>query len=127
MKRKGSKSDYTAERNKELRAAFFSQETYSTGDEQMKKLIRTPASRFWVDPEHARDVISRVKKDPEALGRMKPERERMYRALMSRYDEIQRRNPRQSKLRCVSAAIYAGAPEFYIAPSTAREIIYAKR
>lgn len=124
MKRKGSKSDYTAERNKELRAAFFSQSAYSVTDRALAEVIKTPASRFWVDPDHARDVLSRIGRNPAILDKMLPERQRMYKALMGKCEEIQRKNPGMSKINCVSMAIYSGAPEFYITPSTFRSILY---
>lgn len=125
MKRKGSTSDFASQRNEELRRAFFSQDTYSTGDENLRKVLKTPTSRFWVDPDNARDVISRVIKNPALFSKMKPERERMYRALLEKYAEIQRQYPKLSRVACVSMAIYSGAPEFYIAPATARAILYS--
>lgn len=124
MKRKGSKSDFTEERNKELKSRFFSQEVYSTSDKSLIKVIKTPASRFWVDPDRARDVISTIKKNPGVLEKMYPERQRMYKALLSKYEEIQRQFPDKSRIDCVSMAIYSGAPEFFITPSTARNILY---
>ena len=126
MKRKGNKSDFTAERNAELRAAFFSQGVYSTCDEVMKKTVRMPASRFWTDPERARDVLSRIEKDPEAIAGMKPERQRMYSALYERYKSIRRQCPGESKISCATMAIYSGSPEFFLTPATVRSIIYNK-
>lgn len=124
MKKKGSKSDFTEARNRELRAAFFSQEVYSTSDRVLSKVIKSPTSRFWVDPDHARDVISRIEKNPEVLDNMLPERQRMWRELMERYHQLRIKFPERSRINCVSMAIYSGAPEFFITPSTARRIIY---
>lgn len=126
MKRKGATSDFSKARNMELRKAFFSQESYSTSDEAMKKVLATPASRFWVDPDRARDVMSSIEKNPAILDNMKKERARMYRALFKNYNEIRKANPGKSKISCVSQAIFGGAPEFYLSPSTAREIIYQR-
>lgn len=124
MKRKGCKSDFSEERDRELRRAYFSQGVYNTSDEIMQKTVKTPASRFWVDPERARDVISRMEKDPHALEGMFPERQRMYRELYSRYRSHRRRNPGSTKIDCVSMAVYSGAPEFFLSPKTARRMIY---
>lgn len=124
MKRKGSTSDFNAERDAELRSVFFSQKAYSTSDSVLKKTIQTPASRFWVDPDRARDVMSLIEKNPDCLAAMKPERRRMYTALYEKYNFYRRKNPDKSKIDCVSMAIYSGAPEFFIAPSTARRAIY---
>lgn len=124
MKKKGSVCDFNAERNAELRTAFFSQGVYSTRDEVVSKVVKTPASRFWVDPERARDVMSRIEKDPESISGMKPERQRMYMALYKKYCEIREQFPSDPKIKAVSMAIYSGAPEFFLSPATARSILY---
>lgn len=126
MKRKGATSDFSQARNSELRKVFFSQDSYSTCDEAMKKITATPASRFWVDPDRARDVMTSIEKNPAILDNMKKERARMYRELFRNYSEIRKANPTQSKISCVSKAIFGGAPEFYLSPATAREIIYQR-
>lgn len=127
MKKKGSTSDFIGQRNAELRAAFFSGGVYSTCDSVMKKTVRTPASRFWVDPDRARDMISRIEKDPGFMESMNPERRRMYEALYRKYREIQISFPGKSKIRAVTMAIYSGAPEFFLSASRARSIIYNKQ
>ncbi|MDE7419263.1 MAG: hypothetical protein K2N35_03550 [Muribaculaceae bacterium] len=124
MKKKGSVSDCFAERNDELRKAFFNQGVYSTCDEVISKVVKTPSSRFWVDPERARDVMSRIEKNPDSISGMHPERQRMYLALYERYQELRRQYPADPKIKVVAMAIYSGAPEFFLAPSTARAIIY---
>ncbi len=124
MKKKGSKTDYNATRNAELRAAFFSQDHYSTSDTVMKKIVKTPSSRFWVDPDRARDMMSRMEKDPGALSGMLPERQRMYKALFKKYQKVRLQRPELTRIEAVTAAIYSGAPEFFITPSTARTLLY---
>ena len=124
MKKKGNISDFTDQRNAELRAAFFSQETYSTSDAAMAKVLKTPASRFWVDPPRARDVMSRMERDRAYTASMHPERQRMYEALFRRYLEIRRQFPGESKIKAVTMAIYSGAPEFYLSASAARKVVY---
>lgn len=124
MKKKGNKSDFTAERNAELRSAFFNQGIYSTRNEVMEKAVKSPSSRFWVDPDRARDVLSRIEKDPESIAGMKPERQRMYLALYEKYMEFRSINPTAPKISCTTMAVYSAAPEFFLSPSTARSIIY---
>lgn len=120
MKRKGNTSDYTNQRNEELRAAFFSQGQYSTSDSVLKKTLQTPASRFWVDPDRARDIMSRIEKDPDCMKKMYPERKRMYTALYEKYCEIRRQFPDQPKIQAVTIAIYSGAPEFFLSTITGK-------
>ena len=124
MKKKGSTSDFIDQRNIELRRAFFSQDTYSTADKVIEKTVKTPSTRFWVDPDRARDVISRIERDPGCVESMYPERRRMYTALIKKYREMKRRFPTQSKIQTVTMAIYSGAPEFYLSVSRARSILY---
>lgn len=126
MKGKGSTSDFAQERNAELRAAFFSRKVYSTDINNMRRLVATPSSRFWVDPYRARDVMSRMEADPDALSGMIPQRRRMYAALFERYSKIRKREPQKPKIQCVTDAIFNGAPEFFLTPRTARAIIYAR-
>lgn len=124
MKKKGSTSDFMHQRNAELRAAFFNQGQYSTSDKVLERTLRTPTSRFWVDPDRARDVISRIEKDPEYIDTMYPERRRMYSSLFRKYREIKRQFPTRSKIQAVTMAIYSGAPEFFLSTSRARSILY---
>lgn len=124
MKRKGNTCEFREKRASELRAAFFSQEVYSTCEEVMRKTVKTPASRFWVEPERARDVLTRMERNPESVSGMHPERQRMYKALYEKYRSLRLKNPRESKISCVTMAIYSGAPEFFLSPATARTIIY---
>lgn len=124
MKRKGNTCEFREKRASELRAAFFSQEVYSTCEEVMRKTVKTPASRFWVEPERARDVLTRMERNPESVSGMHPERQRMYKALYEKYRSLRLKNPEESKISCVTMAIYSGAPEFFLSPATARTIIY---
>ncbi|MDE5795200.1 MAG: hypothetical protein K2I08_10825 [Muribaculaceae bacterium] len=124
MKKKGSRSDFNAQRDAELRQAFFNQGVYSTNDRVIKRTVKTPTSRFWVDPDRARDIMSRIEKDPSSIKRMNPERQRMYLSLYEKYQKLRRKCPSYSKIEAVTIAIYSGAPEFFLAPSTARSIIY---
>ncbi len=124
MKKKGSTSDCYAERNAEFRTAFFNQGIYSTSDSVLKQAIKTPTSRFWVDPDRARDVMSKIEKDPDTISGMHPERRRMYLALYDKYKDVRKQFPTDPKIKAVSVAIFSGAPEFFLSPSTARSIIY---
>lgn len=124
MKRQGSTSDFNEQRNAELRAAFFDTGLYSTSDEAMRRTVKTPASRFWVDPYRARDVISHIEKNPDTLDDMLPERRRMYGKLYERYKQLRLQHPDASKIQSVTMAVYSKAPEFFISPATARTILY---
>lgn len=127
MKKKGSISDFACARNEELRRAFFDQGVYSTADEVMEKVVKTPSSRFWVDPERARDIVSRYRRDPHSIDRMIPTRREMYRTLSRRCADLEKRHPDKSMIHCMTLAVYSAAPEFYLAPSTARSIIYTSQ
>lgn len=124
MKRKGSTSEFNSQRNSELRAAFLGQGIYSTADEVMHRTVKSPASRFWVDPYRARDVISKFEKNPSFLDSMLPERKRMYETLYAIYSELRLAQPELSKIQSVTMAVYSKAPEFFLSPATARSILY---
>lgn len=124
MKKKGSTSDFASARNEELRRAFFDQGIYSTSDEVMRKVVKKPSSRFWVDPDRARDIVSRYRRDPHSIDGMIPSRRAMYAALSHRCAELERMHPDRSMAHCMTMAVYSAAPEFYLSPATARKIIY---
>lgn len=123
MKKKGNTCDFNSQRTAELRKAFFSQDTYSTSDAAIEKVVKTPSSRFWVDPARARDVMSRMERDTRYTASMHPERQRMYEALFRRYLEIRQQYPKQSKIGAVTMAIFSGAPEFYLSAARARRLV----
>lgn len=123
MKKKGSRSDFHKERRRELREAYLNQDSCMMTDEVMEKVVNTPATRFWVDPDNARDVISRVMKNPSLLGKMQAHKGRMYRELMKRYQRERSKNPEEAKISVISKVIFAGAPEFYMSTSHARKIL----
>lgn len=124
MKKKGSTSDFASARNAELRKAFFDQGIYSTSDEVMEKVVKRPSSRFWVDPDRARDVVSRYRRDPHSIDRMVASRRAMYKTLDKKCAEFECLHPEKSMICCMTMAVYSAAPEFYLSPSRARDIIY---
>lgn len=125
MKKKGSTSDFATERNQEIRRAFFDQGIYSTADEVMEKVVKRPCSRFWIEPLRARDIVSRYRRDARSLDGMRAHRREMFRMLDIRCAEYERRFPKKSMIRCMTMAVYSGAPEFYMSPATARRLIYS--
>lgn len=130
MKKQGNTSDFTEERNAELRERFFSHSgtdaaRYST-DHLLERTVKSRSSRFWVDPDRARDILSRYKRDAHALDRMLPGKRAMYEALYARYSSIQESKPHASMIECVTEAVYSEAPEFFLAPWSARRIIFSK-
>lgn len=130
MKKKGSKSDYINERNAELRRRYFDRSAYesrmASNEAMLENAVKSPCSRFWVDPDRARDILSRYRRDPRALDSMLPGRKAMYLELYARYQEIQKANPGMSMIGCVSIAVFSRAPQFFISPATARSIISSR-
>lgn len=90
----------------------------------MEKVVKSPSSRFWVDPDRARDIVSRYRREPRSLDGMIPSRRAMYKTLSRRCAEFELRYPDRPMVHCMEMAVYSGAPEFYLSPGTARNIIY---
>lgn len=130
MKKQGSISDFMEERDTELRDLFLSRSgreaALYTTDHLLERAVKSPSSRFWVDPERARDILSRYSKDAHALDRMLPGRRAMYEALYARYASIRESKPLASMIECVTEAVYSEAPEFFLTPWTARRIVFKR-
>lgn len=129
MKKKGSKQDFTAHRNHELVAAFR-QAMEGTEVTDVRKLFRrvvqTPASRFWVSEYRAADVISRMLRG-DTIEDMNRKKRDMYREIFIRTIGWMKACPGISRINATQMAVHSPAPEFYMTPDSARVIIYRLR
>lgn len=90
------------------------------------ELARTsPAPRFYIEPETATIIISRMKAGTpmnlHPIGMKRAEE------LFRRYNEYIRTAPRMSIEKIMEEIVRMPAPEFYIGPSRARKIIMEER
>lgn len=125
MKKKGSISDFTGNRNSELYRSFSEQlrnPLVSGNVDLYANTVRSPCSRFWVSERRAAEVVSALRKGGN-LPAMLEEKRRMYVEIRKRAEEILAKNPGLSLSRAVEQAVWSPAPEFYLSPETARKTI----
>lgn len=129
MKKKGAVSDFTKQRNEELKNAFKAQ-LYLLGtiptEELFTRAAKMPASRFWVSERRAAEVISKMLKGDMMFG-MNPKKREMYIEILIRVREEMRREPGITVTEATFRAVNSPAPEFYLTPKSARVIIYRIR
>lgn len=129
MKKKGAVSDFTKQRNEELKNAFKAQ-LYLLGtiptEELFTRAAKMPASRFWVSERRAAEVISKMLKGDMMFGMNRKKRE-MYVEILIRVREEMRREPGITVTEATFRAVNSPAPEFYLTPKSARVIIYRIR
>lgn len=129
MKKKGAVSDFTKQRNEELKNAFKAQ-LYLLGtiptEELFTRAAKMPASRFWVSERRAAEVISKMLKGDMMFGMNRKKRE-MYIEILIRVREEMRREPGITVTEATFRAVNSPAPEFYLTPKSARVIIYRIR
>lgn len=129
MKKKGAVSDFTKQRNEELKNAFKAQlhllGTIPT-EELFTRAAKMPASRFWVSERRAAEVISKMLKGDMMFGMNRKKRE-MYVEILIRVKEEMHREPGITVTEATFRAVNSPAPEFYLTPKSARVIIYRIR
>lgn len=132
MKKKGSQSDFIEVRDAELHSRFMdllrSERGKSLG-ELYGAAARCKASRFWVSPERAADVLSGMERGVKDMERMYPERRRMYEELSRRVADKRAESPERPMMHIVEEVVEQEAPEFYITEKSAKVIIcrYVRR
>lgn len=129
MKKRGSTSDFMAQRDHELLMNFRKELMESRGiplRELFGRAARRPASRFWVSELRAAEVISAMMRGV-ASEKMVPQKKRMYEELLRRVEAWRSDNPGRPLSDAIFEAVNSEAPEFYITDASARVIIYRLR
>lgn len=132
MKKKGSKSDFSRQRDRELYAGFKEILVTSRGvalGEMFGMAARRGASRFWVSEQRAAAVIGAMLRGEDAVdgSRMYPERRAMYEEILRRVREKMAADPSLCMTHAVDATVCEPAPRFYITDKSAKVIIYRIR
>lgn len=130
MKRKGSKFEYEAERNKELLKAYCSQVEICSEihlDEILSRVVNTPCSRFWVSDERASIVMSGIERGTANLDSMIESRKEMFLEIYDRVKALRINNPTMSLSELTNEVVKQPAPRFYLTAKSARTIIHRIR
>lgn len=129
MKKQGSTSEFTDQRNRELHTSFL-QVLRTARDMPLRRMFGVAASqrcsRFWVSEGRAADVIGRMMRG-ESLGHMNPKRREMFEEIYRRVQKRMEESPGLCMTHAVGEVIFEEAPEFYLTGEAARTIIYRMR
>ena len=129
MKKQGSTSDFTDDRNRELHRHFMDILRTSRGvalRDMFGMAASRPSSRFWVSEHRAAIVVSAMLQG-RPLGRINQKRREMYEEITRRVKRLLAHHPDMTLLAACCDVIYQEAPEFYLTDESARCIIYRTR
>lgn len=129
MKKIGSTSDFTEDRDRELHQSFMHVLKTAEGvplRDMFALAANRPTSRFWVSETRAVAVISGMMRG-EDMGRMYPKRREMYEEILRRVSARMAADPTLCLTHAVNEVVYEEAPEFYMTPGSVRVIVYRIR
>lgn len=130
MRKKGAKSEFKYERDRELLSRFREILHDSRGvslGEMYGMAARCRSSRFWVSEERVLAVLRGLPDTDPQLGEMNPERIRMFREIERRVRAMMAADPQVTLREAVNRTVNSPAPEFYLTDKTAKVLIYEAR
>ena len=129
MKNFGSKSEYHRERTRDLLRAYFRYLEackHVSKPDVFKRVVEMPAARFWVSTPRATVVVASIMRGDKLLS-MRPNKREMFFEIHRRAVELRRKHSDWSMPKLIEAVIAQPAPKFYLAPGSARILIFKAR
>ncbi|MBQ1227467.1 MAG: hypothetical protein IIX79_05205 [Alistipes sp.] len=126
MRNSGSTFEYAKERNEDIMRAYVAQIQSSDVIKLpvvLDRVVNTPTKRFWVSPERAAIVVSRIIKG-DSLIEMRPPRREMFFEIYRRVKLLRKEDPSASLYSLVFRVVQEPAPKFYLTPGSAKVIIH---
>lgn len=130
MKSFGSVLSFTRERNAALLKAYREQVAaagFVRLEEIGKRIVNSPAPRFWVSEERAAAVVSAITRGQPVLDTMRPTKREMFEEIYRRVTELKKRHPEQHLYQIVFTVVNSPAPKFYMEVSSALERLFKIR
>lgn len=127
MKHKGSRIDFTPQRNEHLLRCYLlaiAQSKYIDIGHISEEIVEMECPRFWVSEERAATVVSAMARGKAVTDNMFPLRREMFEEIYRRVQERKRRGDRRPLCDIVMDVVNSPAPKFYLQPRCAMEIIY---
>ncbi len=127
MKPNGAILAFTRQRNNDLMRAFRSlirDVPVIRTREIAAKVVALPAERFYVSEERAAIVISALLAGKPLPPNMRPSKVRMFSEIHRRVLCLRAKRPSLSVAALVAEVVHSPAPEFYMMPRAALDIIY---
>lgn len=125
MKHQGATFIYDKERNEDLMRAYRSAMLDCDAIRMpniYKRVVNSPAKRFWVSEERAAIVISRMFKGDNLDG-MRPTKKEMFNEIYRRVIKLQEKYPALTTYELVFKVVQQPAPKFYLTAGSCKVTI----
>lgn len=130
MKKRGAITEYQQERAQELLRSYFLclKNCKSIGSilDIYEQASLMPASRFWVSPRRAKNVVASIMRGDRLL-RMRPTKRDMFFEIYRRVCQLREHYPDMILPHLVEKVVEQPAPRFYLSPISARVAIVQAR
>ena len=127
MKYHGCILEFTWQRNDELMKAYrqaIADRKCIDIEQISNEIVKMPCTRFWVSEERAMVVIAAIIKGKNILKTMRNTKRKMFLEIHRRVIALMKGNTSMSLYDAVIKVVNSPAPEFYMKPRCAMEIIY---
>lgn len=125
MRKTGAKFEFKTERDNAMAESYRRIMSQSAGisiPQMLERLVKEPCARFWVSEERATVVVSSMLRGCAATG-MSSVKKRMFGEIYRRVTALMAEFPGTPLVRLVRDVIGSPAPEFYISPRSAYNIL----
>ncbi len=126
MRKTGSEFEYKKERDHAVVEAFrrlASQCAHIRMPQLMQRVVKQPCARFWVSEERATIVVSAMLRGEEVTVGMGSGKRRMFAEICRRVSALRVADATSPLVRLVRVVVNAPAPEFYLSPRSAQNIL----
>lgn len=126
MRKTGSNFEFKKERDNAVVETFrrlAAQCTHIRMPQLMERLVMEPCARFWVSEERATIVVAAMMRGEEATTGMGSSKRRMFAEIFKRVKALRAENLTCPLVRLVRMVIDSPAPEFYLTPRSAQNIL----
>ena len=129
MKHKGSRCDFTNERDADILRAY--KEVISVRDnigllEIERRLLQSPSKRFWVSVDRAYNVILNML-NGKSISNMNSQKREMFQEIFRRFKIYSKEHPSLTKMDVIWHVCNQEAPSFYLTPKSMHVILHRVR
>ena len=130
MRKTGSNFEFKTDRDNAVLEAFrrlASQCAHIRMSQLMQRVVKQPCARFWVSEERATIVVSAMMRGEEVTRGMGSGKRRMFAEIFRRVSALRACDATSPLVRLVREVIDSPAPEFYLSPRSAQNILSVMR
>lgn len=127
MRKTGSEFEFKKERDNAMVETFRRLVSQCAGiriPELMQRVVTEPCARFWVSEERATIVVGAMLRGREVTRSMGSGKRRMFAEIFRRVSALRANDGGAPLVRLVRQVICSPAPEYYMSPRSAQNVIY---